>query len=176
VLDMLCAKRRPDIAEAAASLYADLSSQSFGKRAAKLLKQTLQQRVDSQSSVLRSVAERAVRILDRDQDEQSEVVGAVRRALLAYESKGARAAVDLAIQAVQTAHRAMDFVVSHDPHDEQMLPYVLGALSDIDAAALESPRLSDLMLLGRRPGDTDASVPEVERLHDRLGNSRPCCT
>jgi eukaryotic-like serine/threonine-protein kinase len=26
------------------------------------------------------------------------------------------------------------------------------------------------MLLGRRPGDTDTSVPEVERLYDRLGN------
>jgi hypothetical protein len=169
-LDMLCTKRRPDVAEAAAALFADLSSQSFGLRAAKLLKQTLQQRADSQGSVLRSVAERAVRILDRDQDEQSEVVAAVRRALLAYESKGARAAADLAVQAVQTAHRAMDFVLSHDPHDEQMLPYVLGALTDIDAAALESPRLSDLMLLGRRPGDTDTSVPEVERLHDRLGN------
>lgn len=170
LLDMLCTKRRPDVAEAAAALFSDLSSQSFGKRAAQVLKQTLQQRADSQSSVLRSVAERAVRILDREQDEQSEVIAAVRRALLAYESKGARAAVDLALQAVQTAHRAMDFVLSHDPHDEQMLPYVLGALTDIDAAALESPRLSDLMLLGRRPGDTDASVPEVERLHDRLGN------
>ncbi len=169
VLDMLCAKRRSDVAEAAAALFADLSSPSFGQRAAKILKQTLVQRGDSQNAVLRSVAERAVRILDRDQDEQSEVVAAVRRALLAYESKGARAATDLAIQAVQTAHRAMDFVASHDPHDEQMLPYVLGALSDLDAAALESPRLTDLMLLGRRPGDTDTSVPEVERLHDRLG-------
>ena len=170
LLDMLCTKRRADVAEGAAALFADLSSPSFGMRAAKLLKQTLQQRVDSQSSVLRSVAERAVRILDRDQDDQSEVVAAVRRALLAYEAKGARAAADLAISAVQSAHRAMDFVASHDAHDEQMLPYVLGALSDIDAAALESPRLSDLMLLGRRPGDTDTSVPEVERLHDRLGN------
>jgi hypothetical protein len=170
LLEMLAAKKRPDVAEGAAALFADLSSPSFGQRSAKLLKQTLAQRVDSQSSVLRAVAERAVRILDRDQDEQSEVVAAVRRALLAYESKGARAATDLAIQAVGTAHRAMDFVASHDPHDEQMLPYVLGALSDLDAAALESPRLSDLMLLGRRPGDTDTSVPEVERLHDRLGN------
>ena len=170
LLEMLCAKRRPDVAEAAAALFADLSSPSFGQRSAKLLKQTLVQRVDSQSSVLRSVAERAVRILDREQDEQTEAVASVRRALLAYESKGARAATDLAILAVATAHRAMDFVASHDPHDEQMLPYVLGALSDLDAAALESPRLSDLMLLGRRPGDTDTSVPEVERLHDRLGN------
>jgi len=170
LLEMLCAKRRPDVAEGAAALFADLSSPSFGQRSAKLLKQTLAQRVDSQSSVLRSVAERAVRILDREQDEQNEVVAAVRRALLAYESKGARAATDLAIQAVSAAHRAMDFVASHDPHDEQMLPYVLGALSDLDAAALESPRLSDLMLLGRRPGDTDTSVPEVERLHERLGN------
>jgi hypothetical protein len=170
LLEMLCAKKRPDVAEAAAALFADLSSPSFGQRSAKLLKQTLAQRVDSQSSVLRSVAERAVRILDRDQDEDNEVVAAVRRALLAYESKGARAATDLAIQAVATAHRGMDFVASHDAHDEQMLPYVLGALSDLDAAALESQRLSDLMLLGRRPGDTDTSVPEVERLYDRLGN------
>ncbi|RYZ07919.1 MAG: serine/threonine protein kinase [Myxococcales bacterium] len=169
-LDMLCARRRADVAEAAAALFADLSSPSFGQRAAKILKQTLLQRKDSQSAVLRSVAERAARILDRDQDDQSEVVASVRRALLAYESKGARAATDLAIQAVQTAHRAMDFVASHDAHDEQMLPYVLGALSDLDAAALESPRLTDLMLLGRRPGDTDTSVPEVERLHDRLGS------
>jgi eukaryotic-like serine/threonine-protein kinase len=170
LLDMLCAKRRADVAEAAAALFADLSSPSFGRRSAAILKQTLISRSDSQSSVLRSVVERAVRILDRDQDEHNEVVAAVRRALLAYESKGARAATDLAIAAVQTAHRAMDFVASHDPHDEQMLPYVLGALSDLDAAALESPRLSDLMLLGRRPGESDTSVPEVERLHDRLGN------
>jgi hypothetical protein len=169
LLDMLCTKRRGDVAEAAAALFADLASPSFGQRSAKILKQTLAQRADAQGAVLRGVAERAVRILDRDQDEQSEVVAAVRRALLAYESKGARAATDLAVQAVATAHRAMDFVASHDAHDEQMLPYVLGALSDLDAAALESPRLSDLMLLGRRPGDSDTSVPEVERLYDRLG-------
>ncbi|HKY35456.1 MAG TPA: serine/threonine-protein kinase [Polyangiaceae bacterium] len=170
LLELLCAKKRPDVAESAATLFADLNSPTFGQRSAKLLKQTLAARADSQSSVLRSVAERAVRILDREQDEQNEVVGAVRGALLAYESKGARAATDLAMQAVSTAHRAMDFVASHDPHDEQMLPYVLGALSDLDAAALETPRLSDLMLLGRRPGDTDTSVPEVDRLYDRLGN------
>jgi hypothetical protein len=88
LLEMLCTKRRPDVAEAAAALFADLSSPSFGRRSAKVLKQTLAQRVDSQNSVLRSVAERAVRILDRDQDEQNEVVASVRRALLAYESKG----------------------------------------------------------------------------------------
>ncbi|HEY6077679.1 MAG TPA: serine/threonine-protein kinase [Polyangiaceae bacterium] len=169
VLDMLCTKRRVDVAEAAAALVADLASTSFGQRSAKILKQTLSQRADAQGAVLRGVAERAVRILDRDQDEQSEVVASVRRALLAYESKGARAATDLAVQAVATAHRAMDFVASHDAHDEQMLPYVLGALSDLDAGALESPRLSDLMLLSRRPGDSDTSVPEVERLYDRLG-------
>jgi eukaryotic-like serine/threonine-protein kinase len=169
LLDLLSARRRVDVAEAVAAMFADLSSASFGQRAAKVLKQTLTRRTDSQSAVLRSVAERAVRILDRDEDAQSEVVAAVRRALLAYESKGARAAADLAISAVQTAHRAMDFVASHEAQDEQMMPYVLGALSDLDAAALESPRLTDLLLLGRRPGDTDTSVPEVERLHDRLG-------
>jgi eukaryotic-like serine/threonine-protein kinase len=170
LLDMLCTKRRPDVAEATAALFADLGSQSFGQRAAQVMKQTLTARTDAQSSVLRSVAERAVRLLDREQDEQNEVVGAVRRALLAYESKGARAASDLAAQAVVTAHRAMDFVASHDPHDEQMLPYVLGSLCDLDAATLENQRLPDLLLLGRRPGDSDTSVPEVERLFDRVGS------
>ncbi|HEY4103790.1 MAG TPA: serine/threonine-protein kinase, partial [Polyangiaceae bacterium] len=68
------------------------------------------------------------------------------------------------------AHRAMDFIASHDPHDLQVLPYVVGALADLDLGALETPRLSDLMVLGRRPGEADASVPEIDRLYDRLGN------
>ena len=64
----------------------------------------------------------------------------------------------------------MDFIGSHDPHDLQVLPYVVGALADLDLGVLETPRLSDLLLLGRRPGDNEVGLPEIDRLYDRLGS------
>jgi len=170
VLDAIAATRRPDVAEAVATLLSDLSSQTFGESAAKTLRKTLASRAQAHSSVLRGVAERTVRILDREQDEDTELVGAVRRALSAYETRGARAAHDLATLALAAGHRAMDFIGSHDPHDLQVLPYVVGALADLDLGVLETPRLSDLLLLGRRPGDNDASFPDIDRLYDRLGS------
>ncbi|HET7541549.1 MAG TPA: serine/threonine-protein kinase [Polyangiaceae bacterium] len=170
VLDAIAATRRPDVAEAVATLLSDLTSQTFGEDAAKVLRKTLASRAQAPGSVLRGVAERTIRILDREQDEDTELVGAVRRALVAYETRGARAAHELAISALAAGHRAMDFIGSHDPHDLQVLPYVVGALADLDLGVLETPRLSDLLLLGRRPGDNDASLPEVDRLYDRLGS------
>jgi hypothetical protein len=47
---------------------------------------------------------------------------------------------------------------------------VLEILAELDASTLERARLHDLLLLHRRPGDADASVPEMERLMDRLGS------
>ncbi|HEY4156612.1 MAG TPA: serine/threonine-protein kinase [Polyangiaceae bacterium] len=169
LLNLIAATKRPDVAEAVASLFGDLTSSTFGEAAAKILRKTLAVRAQAQNSVLRGVAERAIRILDREQDEETELVGAIRRALAAYETRGAKAAFELAQTAINAAHRSMDFIASHDPHDAQMLPYVVGALADLDAGALESPRLSDLLLLGRRPGETDASIPDLDRLYDRLG-------
>jgi len=170
LLDAIAATRRPDVAEAVATLLSNLSSQTFGEEAAKTLRKTLASRAQAPGSVLRGVAERTIRILDREQDEDTELVGAVRRALSAYEARGARAAHELATLALASAHRAMDFIGSHDPHDLQVQPYVVGALADLDLGVLETPRLSDLLLLGRRPGDTDASLPDIDRLYDRLGS------
>jgi hypothetical protein len=170
VLDVIAATRRPDVAEAVATLLSDLTSQTFGENAAKTLRKTLASRAQAQGSVLRGVAERTIRILDREQDEETELVGAVRRALRAYETKGARAAHELATLALSAGHRAMDFIGSHDPHDLQVLPYVVGALADLDLGVLETPRLSDLLRLGRRPGDNEVGLPEIDRLYDRLGS------
>jgi len=170
VLDAIAATRRPDVAEAVATLLSDLTSQTFGENAAKTLRKTLASRAQAQGSVLRGVAERTIRILDREQDEDTELVGAVRRALSAYETKGARAAHELATLALSAGHRAMDFIGSHDPHDLQVLPYVVGALADLDLGVLETPRLSDLLRLGRRPGDNEVGLPEIDRLYDRLGS------
>jgi len=170
VLDAIAASRRPDVAEAVATLLSNLSSQTFGENAAKTLRKTLASRAQAQGSVLRGVAERTIRILDREQDEDTELVGAVRRALSAYETRGARAAHELACLALAAGHRAMDFIGSHDPHDLQVLPYVVGALADLDLGVLETPRLSDLLLLGRKPGDADVRLPDIDRLYDRLGS------
>jgi hypothetical protein len=168
LLGWLAETRRPDVAEAVAALLSDLHHPTFGEKAAKTLRHTLTSRAGANTSVLRAIAERALRQLDRDED-TTDVLGLVRKSLVAYEQKGARAAFEIATRAVQSLGRAMDFVAINDPHDEQMLPYVLGTLNDIDASALERPRLSDLLLLGRRPGDTDVTVPEMEKLYDRLG-------
>ena len=168
LLERFALTQRPDVAEAVASLLADLRHPTFGQSAARSLRQTLMPRAEHQSSVLRAIAERAIRQLDRE-DDDSDVLGSVRKALLAYESLGARDAFEIATGAVKALGRAMDFVSINDAHDEQVLPYVLGTLSDIEGVALERSRLSDLLLLGRRPGDTDVSVPEMDKLYDRLG-------
>ncbi len=168
LLGWLAETRRPDVAEAVAALFSDLYQPKFGEKAAKLLRQTLTSRAETNNSVLRALAERALRRLDREEDER-DVLGLVKRALVAYETSGAREAFELATEAVKAVSRAMDFVAINDPRDEQTLPYVLATLNDIDAAVLERPRLTDLLLLGRRPGETDISVPEMDKLYDRLG-------
>lgn len=168
LLECFAKTQRPDVAEAVAALLSDLRHTTFGRAAASSLRQTLMPRAEHQSTVLRTIAERAIRQLDRESDD-SDVVGSVRKALLAYESLGAREAFEIATGAVKALGRAMDFISINDAHDEQVLPYVLGTLSDIEDVALERSRLSDLLLLGRRPGDTDVSVPEMDKLYDRLG-------
>jgi len=168
LLDWLAATRRLDVAEAVAALLADLHRTSFGARAAASLRETLTTRSEQGSSALRATTERTLRKLDREHDD-SDVLGLIHKAMLAYEVSGARAAFEISQQAVKALVRAMDFMAINDPHDEQVLPYVLGALQDVDGAALERPRLNDLLLLGRRPGDTDTSVPEMDKFYDRLG-------
>jgi hypothetical protein len=167
LLGWLAATRRPDVAEAVAALLSDLHHPKFAEKAARTLRQALAARTEG-NAALRAIRERALQKLDRQEDER-DLLGLVKRALVAYETSGAREAFELATEAVRGVSRAMDFVAINDPHDEQTLPYVLAALNDIDAAVLERPRLTDLLLLGRRPGETDVGVPEMDKLYDRLG-------
>jgi hypothetical protein len=170
LLDLVAETRRPDVAENVASLLSDLTSPTFGRKAAQKLRATLASRAEGSGSVLRAIADRALRLLDGDSfEDEDDLVGALRRALLEFETTGARAAHDLATKAAARLHHALDFIEAHDPHDQQVQPYVLGALSDLDACALERPRLAQLLLLGRRPGETDQSVPEIEKLCERMG-------
>ncbi len=170
LLDLVAATRRPDVAEAVAALLGDLTSPTFGRISAQKLRATLASRAEGSASVLRTIADRSLRLIDGDSlEDEDDLMGALRRAMLEFENKGARAAHDLATKAAAKLHHALDFLENQDAHDEQVQPYLLGALSDVDACALERPRLAHLLLLGRRPGDTDQSVPELDRLYERLG-------
>jgi len=169
LLDWIADAARPDVAEAVAALLGDVLDPSFGARAATRLYDSLAAQAERNTSVLRAISERTLQQLARENDDEDDVVGLLRRALAAYESTGARSAYELATRAVRALGRAVDFLAVQDPNDEQLLPYLLGTLRDVDACALESPRLGNLLLLGRRPGDTDATIPEMERIYDKLG-------
>jgi eukaryotic-like serine/threonine-protein kinase len=170
LLDAVAKTRRPDVAEATAALLGDLTHATFGNRAAQQLRATLASQAESSSSVLRAIADRALRQLDRSEDGDDDLGSSLRKAMLDFEGTGARAAYEQAQRAIAASYHTLDFIESHDAHDEQVQAYVLGALSDLAAGALERSRLLDLLLLGRRPGETDASVAELERLYFRLGN------
>jgi hypothetical protein len=169
LLDLVASTRRPDVAEAVAALLGDLTSPTFGRVAAQKLRATLASRAEGPGSVLRAIAERSLRLLDGEVEDEDDLVGALRRGMIAFENTGARAAHELTQKAAGKLHHALDFLENQDPHDPQVQPYLLGALSDVDACALERPRLAHLLQLGRRPGDTDQSVPELDRLYERLG-------
>jgi hypothetical protein len=169
LLDRLCATRRPEVAEAAAELLGDVHSLTFGARAAGTLRSVLGSRSRGDSPALRAITEQALRMLDQVHGDENTVHSAVRRALGAFETQGARAAFELALGAVHSAQREMQEIRSLNPHDESSYAELLGLLADLDTNTLERSRLVNLLLLGRRPGDTDATVPEMERLYDTIG-------
>jgi eukaryotic-like serine/threonine-protein kinase len=169
LLDRLSATRRPDVAEATAGLLADVLSPSFGRRAAGTLRAVLASKLDSESAAARAISERALGSLDRSGPPENTIEESVGRALVAYETTGARAAYEHALAAVSRAQTAMDRIHALDAHDETTLPELLTLLGDIDSSALERSRLSDLLLLGHRPGDGEAIAPELERMYDSLG-------
>src|SRR5690606_33883911 len=117
----------------------------------------------------RAITERALGALDRDRAPETTVEESVRQALVAYEAAGARAAYEHAVVAAERAQNEMQRMQKLDAHDEQSLPELTTLLADLDSSALERSRLPDLLLLGRKPGDSDANVPEMERVYDSLG-------
>jgi len=168
LLERLATFGRPDVAEAVAELLADVVNPAFGAAAVDRLRRDLGTRQQADGPVLRALTDQALRQLERARD-RGNVHDHIRRALQAFELSGAREAHEQALAAVQAAQREVIEIAAFDPEEEDTLPDLLTRLSDIDAAALESNRLTNLLLLGRRPGDTDTSVPEMERVYDSVG-------
>lgn len=169
LLDWLTATLRLDVAEATVELLRDVSNQSFASRAQEIVRGVLDDQMRSADSVTGYVAHRALHDLSQDLEAEGGLLQGVRRALHAFETKGARRAHELALDAAARASAAMDRIERLAPGGE-VVPETFPPLLTLDAGALERSRLSDLLLLGRRPGDSDASVPELDQLYERLGS------
>jgi hypothetical protein len=168
LLKRISASRRADVAEAVAALLNDVKNPNFGVDVARELYELLSKRGDTRPSLLPGLAVRALRALDTEHATRETLQESIRQALVAYEATGAREAHQLAQSAAGRARELME-TLGRDPFDFEHLPATLDALGDLDAGILERPRLYDLMLLGRRPGETDVSAPEMDELYDRLG-------
>lgn len=168
LLERLSFLDRHDVADAMASLLSDVLNPEYGTEAAERVRALVMESVSGADPTMQAIFEDTLRGLDR-RTIASGVCGAIRRALIAYETQGARAAHEMALEAMERAHATMDAIETLSEHDEHSLAEVLGPLADLDASTLERSSLYDLLLLGKRPGDATASVPDMERLYERLG-------
>ncbi|MEY2930524.1 MAG: hypothetical protein RL033_1273 [Pseudomonadota bacterium] len=168
LLDFLSWVDRNDVAQDLAGLLRDVHNPSFGRPAALRMKNALLDRLPQADADSRVVLELLARELASERHDDSSIWGGVRTALIAFETTGAEAAYHAASEALTRSYSVLDQLESHGMG--ALSPEAYRLLMDLDSGVLENARLYDLLLLGRRPGDTNASVVEMERLYDRLGS------
>ncbi|HTV23521.1 MAG TPA: hypothetical protein VMG12_32755, partial [Polyangiaceae bacterium] len=168
LIDFLSWVDRTDVAQEMAALLGDAHNPSFGRGASERMRNTIAERLPQADADTRIVLDSVTDELSLDRRDETSVASAVRAALLAFETQGAEAAHELAREALNRAYRALDRLereaTTLSPSDTYRL------LSELDRGAIESSRLYNLLLLDRRPGDSNASVVEMERLYDRFGS------
>jgi len=169
LLGLLAESRRLDVAESLAFLLQGLANRAFGERTVQTLRHALENSKTVDSNATAAIKQMILSGLDRNANENSLMEG-VRQAMVAYETQGARAAHQTALETIEAAHSVALRLVELSATAGQLPTETLTLLTDIDMSCLERSTLADLLLLNRRPGDTDASVPEVESLYFRLGN------
>lgn len=167
LLDWLTATLRLDVAEATADLLKDVVNPVFGARAAEIIRHVLKEQQQNADPVTEAILELSLQELDREDDDN--VAMWIRRGLVAYERRGARQGFELAQRGLQQALMTLSDLQQRAPHGV-VVPGVFPPLMSLDAALLQQTRLSDLLLLGRRPGETDNSIPEMDQLFNQLGS------
>ncbi len=168
LLDFLSWVDRTDVAQDLAALLRDVHNPSVGRAAAQRMKNTISERLGQADSDSRILLETITRELGANRHDDTSIWGGVRSALIAFESTGAEAAHDIALEALARAYAALDRLEGTGPPLAAADAYRL--LMELDSGVIESSRLYDLLLLDRRPGDANASVVEMERLYDRFGS------
>lgn len=167
ILEWLSSSRRFDVAEAAGGLLSEIAIRSMGPRSIQLIRQSLTAVSQSKQPGVAALSERGLRLLAHaEPDSLSE---GVRQALVAFELSGARAAHEAALHLVEQAHLAAERLEGFDYSKDECNPLMLQGLSDLDSSCLERSCLSNLLVLNRRPGESDVTVPSIERLYHRVG-------
>jgi hypothetical protein len=168
LLDFLSWVDRNDVAQDLVALLRDVHNPSFGRGAAQRMKNALLDRLPRADADTRVMLEMMANELAIDRHDDLSIWGGVRSALIAFESTGAEAAYHSATEALSRAYAVLDQLEGHSR--STLSPDAYRLLMELDSGVVESSRLYDLLLLGRSPGDTNASVVEMERLYDRLGS------
>jgi hypothetical protein len=168
LLELVSEVKRVDVAETLAALLCDVHLPNFGRRAADRMRLLLRQELVRSDERERVLIQATLDQLGSERHDHTSIVASVRAALIAFETTGARPAFELARVGLTRAGLVLEGLESSDAADPDAQLYE--ALVDLDAGAIESSRLYDLLLLGRRPGDSNASVEEMERLYDRFGD------
>jgi eukaryotic-like serine/threonine-protein kinase len=173
LLEFLSEVGREDIAENVVALLSEVAEPSFGLICRERLRRTLGEQISRAPPERRVALERTLAELGQHPDSHT-LPQLVRRALRAFEHEGAQAACAAGKRALGYALRLVEGL---EAPPSMLLPSATSApgaqrylrLSELDQGALENSRLYDLLLLDRAPGDSDASVADVEQLYDRLG-------
>lgn len=168
LLERLAGTPNAGVALAVAELCEQLKDQTFGTRARGILRSTLEAELAGQNPAARAFSERALRVLSGEIVEAPDLPERVQRALVAFETEGAELAHQLALAASAEAHELAEFVETGDVKNEQTRVETLSRLLEIDRAAFQRSTFSQLLLLGRRPGETDSTVEPMERLQNRV--------
>lgn len=168
VLDFVSWVDRDDVAHELSIFLRDLQQPGIGQGAAQRMLNAISERMSGADGDSRLVLKSVAADLRGDTEGETNIWSSVRHALMAFESTGAEAAHRIAQEALARAYATLDRLEGLPGAATSPDAYPL--LLDLDGSVLESSRLYDLLLLGRRPGDANASVVEVDRLYDRFGS------
>ncbi len=168
LVERLAMTERTDVCVALADLLLQVKDPDFAKAARESILACLRRVVDEQDPVLGANVLRAQRSLTGELASAPDLSAHVQAALCAFEEVSARRAYDLALEAVAEAHVLSGFVEESSSDEETAPAVVAGKLLDLDRGAFQRPVLSNLLLLGRRPGAGDARVEQLERLQNRV--------
>lgn len=159
LVERLAAQRRPDVAIAVGLGLAGSRDLNFAEASLSLLREALENSQGADLGFDELMRSRALTSLRKELD-LSHPSARVESALYAYETEGAKQAYDKALlglrEATDLAERTFGGALEPDRIDS--------ALLELDAAAFERPILPSLLLLGRKPGDSETQVEPVERL------------
>ena len=163
------ATKRPDVALAMADLITHVRDDSFAVDARSILRDCLVEAGRNQSKIERSLSSRALRVLSDGSEQEPDLIDRVHLSLRCFQDQGAPAAYTAAQEAMNEAHDIAAFIEANDPVLEGGAEATIANLVELDGGAFEAATLSNLLLLGRAPGDPAGTVQQFERLQNRAG-------